>query len=107
MKIIAFTDNPKLLQNSLDEKMSPPVVLKTWEIKKNDKDEVLYSHIPEQWKEKALLKPKILNDRIEFEINWWRKNGEPDEATKGYITGRFVEILMVHCRNQFTKLEIK
>lgn len=81
--------------------------LKTWEILKNDKDEVLYSHIHEQWKEKAMPKPKILNDKIEFEINWWSKNVEPDEATKGYITGRFVEILMVHFRNQFTKLEIK
>jgi hypothetical protein len=107
MKIIAFKSNPSTLKKAIDKKMSTPVALKTWEIKKNDKDEVLYSHIPEQWKEKAMLKPKILNDRIEFEINWWSKNGEPDEATKGYITGRFVEILMVHFKNKFTKLEIK
>jgi hypothetical protein len=106
MKIIAFTDNPAALKEAIDVKIIKHD-LKTWEIKKNDKDEVLYSHIPEQWKEKAMLKPKILNDRIEFEINWWSANGEPDEATKGYITGRFVEILMVHFRDQFTKLEIK
>ena len=106
MKIIAFTSNSSSLKKTIDKKIEDNE-LKTWEILKNDKDEVLYSHIPEQWKERAMLKPNILNDRIEFEINWWRKNGEPDEATKGYITGRFVEILMVHFRNQFTKLEIK
>jgi hypothetical protein len=27
---------------------------------------------------------------------------EPDEATKGYITGRFTEILTVYFRAQFT-----
>lgn len=106
MKIIAFTSNSSSLKKTIDKKIEDNE-LKTWEILKNDKDEVLYSHIPEQWKERAMLKPNILNDRIEFEIKWWSKNGEPDEATKGYITGRFVEILMVHFRNQFTKLEIK
>ena len=52
-------------------------------------------------------KPQVFDDRVEFQISWWNKTGEPDEAIKGYITGRFIEILMVHFRDQFTKLEIK
>lgn len=106
MKIIAYTHNPSTLKNAIDKKVEDKE-LKTWDIVKDDKYEVLYSHNPEQWKEKALLKPYILQEKVEFKIRWRTKNGEPDEATKGYITGRFVEILMVHFRNQFTKLEIK
>lgn len=51
-------------------------------------------------------KPYIYEDWVEFDIRWWNDN-EPDEATKGYILGRFIEILMVHFRNNFTRLEIK
>lgn len=106
MKIIAYTDNPTALKNTIDKKINDNE-LKTWKIVKNDKKEVLYSHTPEQWNEKALLKPFIFDDKVEFEITWWNKNGAPDEATKGYIIGRFVEILMVHFRDKFTHLEIK
>lgn len=51
-------------------------------------------------------KPYVYDDRIEFVMNWWNKNGEPDEEIKGYILGRFVEILMVHFRSQFTYMKI-
>ena len=52
-------------------------------------------------------KPYIYDNRTKFKIRWWNRNGELDEATKGYIIGRFTEILMVHLRKQFTHLEIK
>ena len=106
MKIITYTKNPKTLKSAIDKKINDKE-LKTWVIVKNDKNEILYSHIPEQWKEKAMPKPYIYADRIEFIIRWWNKNEEPDEGTKGYILGRFIEILMVHFRNQFTHIEIK
>ncbi len=105
MKIIAYTDNPTTLKNTIDKKINDNE-LKTWKIVKNDKKEVLYSHTPEQWNEKAMPKPLMYDNRIEFEIRCW-KDAAPDEATKGYILGRFVEILMVHFSNKFTHLEIK
>lgn len=105
MKIIAYTANPTTLKNAIDKKITDKE-LKTWEIVKSDKKEVLYSHIPEQWREKAMPKPEILNDKIEFVIRWW-DDDEPEESTKGYILGRFVEILMVHFKDKFTHLEIK
>jgi|688.fasta_scaffold1061102_2 hypothetical protein len=105
MKIIAYTDNPTALKNGIDKKINDNE-LKTWQIEKSDKKEVLYSHTPEQWNEKAMPKPKVFTNKLEFDIKWW-DNKEPDEATKGCILGRFVEILMVHFRDNFTHLEIK
>lgn len=106
MKIIAFTNQPTALKNSINKKINDNE-LKTWEIVKNNENEVLYSHTPDQWKEKAMPKPYIYDNRVVFIIKWWNQNEDPDEATKGYILGRFVEILMVHFREKFTHLEIK
>jgi hypothetical protein len=105
MKIIAYTNTPNALKNAIDKKINDKE-LKTWEIVKSDKKEVLYSHIPEQWREKAMPKPEIFKNKVEFNIRWW-DDKKPEESTKGYILGRFVEILMVHFRDKFTHLEIK
>lgn len=105
MKIIAYTNTPTVLKNAIDKKIKDNE-LKTWEIVRNDKNEILYSHIPEQWREKAMPKPYVFENTVEFRVSWW-KNAKPDEAAKGYILGRFVEILMVHFRDRFTHLEIK
>lgn len=101
MKIIAFTDNAqpliKLINEKIDSKKNG-----TWKYKK-DEEAIIYSHT-NQWKN--IVKPCFYNDRVEFEIVCREKNEEHLES-KGYITGRFVELLMVHFRNQFTNLEIK
>jgi len=106
MKIIAYSDNPILLKNAIDKKIVDKE-LKTWKIVKNDINEVLYSHIPEQWNEKVMPKPFVYDNCVKFKMSWWSKNAEPDKASKGYITGRFTEILLVHFREQFTYIEIK
>ncbi|TDE03742.1 hypothetical protein [Flavobacterium hiemivividum] len=105
MIIKIYTDNPGDLNKLINKKINDGD-LKTWDIIKNDKGEILYTHTPDQWNEKAMPKPSIKSDHIAFEIRWWNKN-EPDYTTKGYITGRFIEILMVHFRKHFTYLEIK
>ena len=106
MKIIAYTNTPDALKKAIDKKISSNET-KTWEIVFNKKNEALYSHSPEQWKEKAMLKPYIHENILEFRISWWNKNEEPNEETKGYILGRFVEILIVHFKEKFTHLEIR
>lgn len=105
MKITAYTNNPFALKNAIDKKIRDKE-LKTWEILQNNQNEVLYGHTPEQWKEKAMPKPEISKDKVEFEIRWWNDD-EPNEETKGYISGRFVEILMVHFRDKFTNLKVE
>lgn len=52
-----------------------------------------------------MVKPKMKDGKLIFTITWWKKKGDPGDATKGYITGRFTEILLVHFKNYFTQLQ--
>ncbi|WP_161531799.1 hypothetical protein [Riemerella anatipestifer] len=104
MKIIVHTTKAKTLYGAINSKIEEE--LKTWEIVNISGNEIVYTHTPEQWRGKALVYPLAHKDGLELEITWW-KDCEPDEATKGYILGRFTEILMVHFRNLFDYLEIR
>ena len=105
MRIIVHTKNANTLFNSINSKIDNKE-LKTWEIKKNNKGEILYNHTPEQWSDAALIKPLNHEKGLELRVSWW-DNNQPDEAIKGYILGRFTEILMVHFRKLFDVLETK
>ena len=104
MRIEAMTDSPQLLLNAINKAIKDDD-LKTWKKLVNNKNEDLYTHTPTQWNEKAMPKPYIHKDKIKFVISWWSKDGEPTEEVKGYILGRFTEVLMVHFRNYFTHLQ--
>lgn len=105
MEIIVHTESPSILIASIKKDIDDGE-LKTWEIKKNDKGKILFNHSPVQWSDKALIKPYISDDKLTFKITWWNGN-EPDENIKGYTIGRFIEILMVHYREEFDFLEIR
>ncbi len=105
MKIIVHTQNAETLFNSIRSKIEKKE-LKTWEIKKNTKDEILYNHTPEQWSNAVLIKPLSHEKGLEMKVLWWDDN-EPNEAIKGYVLGRFTEILMVHFRQLFDVLETR
>ncbi|WP_192822785.1 hypothetical protein [Rufibacter sp. LB8] len=104
MEIHAITAKPESLIKAINKAITDGK-LRTWAIVTNDKKENLYTHIPEQWNGKAMPKPYIFIDKVSFKISWWNKNGEPEESTKGYILGRFTEVLMVHFRDHFEHLE--
>ena len=105
MKVNAITKEPHQLVNAIDKEIKNEAI-KTWGIVLNGKNEVLYTHSPEQWNEKAMLKLNIQKDKVSFVITWWQNKIEPDEAVKGYVLGRFIEILMVHFKDYFELLEI-
>lgn len=105
MKIIVHTYRASNLLESIKKDIKVGD-LKTWEIKVNTEGEILFNHLPDQWSNRALVKPSILDGKLIFTIRWWKDN-EPEESIKGYILGRFIEILMVHFRAQFVFLEIK
>ena len=104
MKIDALTNTPQQIVDAINKAIKDGD-LKTWKRVENDKKETLYSHTPEQWDEKAMVKPNVHKDRTTFTITWWSKNEEPSLEVKGYILGRFTEILLVHFQAYFTKLE--
>lgn len=103
MQIKAITDKPQQLITAI-EKAIKDGDLKTWKKIATPKGEILYSHTPAQWDEKAMFKVSVEDEYVSFDIVWWEKAGEPDDATKGYITGRFTEVLIVHFRIRFNRL---
>jgi len=105
MKIEAFTTLPKQLLAAIDKAISDGN-LKTWKIVKDSNGSVLYTHTPEQWNEKALIERQEGKDRVIFTINHWSNKPDPSIEIEGYYWGRFTEILLVHFRNYFSKLEI-
>jgi hypothetical protein len=104
MQIDAITTTPQQLINAINKALTDGD-LRTWKKVQNSNNETLYTHTPEQWVEKALIKPTAQKDRALFKIKWWDIKEEPSIEIKGYYIGRFTEILMVHFRNYFTKLE--
>ena len=106
MTIIIYTKSPQSLYKAINSKINNDE-LKTWEILKDSQDKLYYNHTPEQWTNKVLLKPLNHTDGLQLTIKYWENNKEPDDATKGYILGRFTEILMVHFRNYFEKIELQ
>ena len=103
MKIEAYSNNPKALLNAI-EKGIQDEDLKTWTIVKDANDAQYFTHLPEQWFKKVIIKPTVHDDRVTFLMTYFVKN-MPDEATKGYYLGRFTEVLMVHYNHLFSKLE--
>jgi hypothetical protein len=104
MNIYAITNDPQKLVTAIDKAIKEDR-LKTWGKVLNSKNETLYTHTKDQWDEKAMLKPVIYKAKISFDLTWWNTKDEPDEDTKGFILGRFTEMLMVHFKDYFEFLE--
>jgi len=105
MKIEAITGSPKELVAAIDKLMNEGE-LKTWKIVKDANNQIMYTHTPEQWNEKALITRESKADRVLFGITYWDGKPAPSIELKGYYLGRFTEILLVHLRSQFAKLEV-
>ena len=67
MKIDALTNTLQQLVDAINKAIEDGD-LKTWKKLENDKNETLYSHAPEQWAEKAMVKPYVYKDRTSFKI---------------------------------------
>lgn len=105
MQIVIHTKNGQLLLKNIYSKIDSGE-LKTWEIRINKNQEVLFNNTPEQWAGKVLLKPDDHYNGFKIITTYWSSSPAPNEANKGYIIGRFIEILMVHFKDQFSKLEV-
>lgn len=105
MKIIVHTKTPRKLVDRINNKITKNEI-RTWEIKDTTTGFV-YNHTPEQWNDKALIKPDIHDNNLLLEIVWWESVYEPGDDIKGYIIGRFTELLMVHCSDSFDYLEVR
>lgn len=104
MRIEVITDTPAQLVDGINKAILYQVV-QTWKTVENDEQGVLYAYIPDQWDGTALLKPCIYRNKVSFRVTWSTTNAEPRRDVKGYITGRFTEMLLVHFPKFYSRLE--
>jgi hypothetical protein len=79
---------------------------KTWSIVSDANKVEYFTHTPDQWLGKALLKPTTAStpDRLILSVTWYA-NSIPNQYTKGLYIGRFTEQLLEHYSKDFTKVE--
>lgn len=106
MKIEIFTiSTPSTLLDKIKKDITDKKI-KTWSIVKDANNNEYFTHNPEQWFKKALLKPSTSTNpnRLILAVTWYT-NQEPSEYIKGLYIGRFTEELLEHYRKDFSKLE--
>lgn len=96
MSVSFLTDNPSKLLKDLKKKIDDGDIV-TWSYDA-DGD---FTHVPDQWKNKAWLKPHEDSDRLRFTII---SNSKVDLTWTIYSVyhGRFIETALRHYRSLFT-----
>lgn len=97
MAIRIFCDNPRKLLTEIRSAIENEEIT-TWKVD-SDGD---FTHAPEQWRNKAWLRPRILDDRILFNI-LGSKTRTLSRVTYGVYHGRFIEMLLSHFDKEFER----
>jgi hypothetical protein len=90
MAVRAFTDEPQELLSAIKKAISDDVI-NTWKI---DTDGDL-THTSKQWGERAWMRPKVLEDRLLFNIIA-SKNETMSKTLYGVYHGRLIQTLLTH-----------
>ena len=96
MAIIVKTENPSQLLSKIKASIREEKIV-TWEVD-SDGD---FTHVPEQWKHKAWLCPKITEDTLNFNI-LGTKSKSISTVVYGVYHGRFIEMLLSHFDKSFS-----
>ena len=95
MAIIVYTQDPWSLLTSVKAAIDKGDV-QTWSYD-SDGD---FTHVPEQWKRKAWIRPRIVTDRITFSIIT-PNNVKLSRTIYAVYHGRFIEMLLTHFDTKF------
>ena len=95
MAITILTDKPAALLANITKQIEEKKI-KTWSIYKNE----YFTHTPPQWINKAWLRPRILEEKLIFNIVPPQKTTLSSEIYAVYH-GRFIEMLLAHVDSQF------
>lgn len=98
MAVRVFTSNPNSLMHSVRLSIATGTVV-TWSI---DSDGDL-THSAEQWKNRAWFRPKVLDDRIIFNI-LGPKSKALTRTEYAVFHGRLIEMLLTHFDERFTRV---
>jgi hypothetical protein len=97
MAIRVFCDEPASLLRDIKAAIQEREI-ETWKLD-SDGD---FTHTPNQWVNLAWLRPKVLDDRIVFNI-LGNTNKLMSRATYGVYHGRFIEMLLTHFDAKFSR----
>lgn len=105
MRIEIHSSNPTALLTKIKKDIKDEKV-QTWGVVYDANKDEFFTHTPDQWLKKALLKPTIstVPNRLILTVTWYT-NSVPNEYTKGLYIGRFTEQLLEHYSKDFSKLE--
>src|ERR1700691_2375876 len=98
MAVRAFTDDPGKLLSALKEAIADGVI-ETWQI---DSDGDL-THTSTQWGRRAWMRPKVLEDRLLFNIIASKKE-KMSKIVYGVYHGRLVQALLTHFDDKITNV---
>ena len=90
MAVRAFTSEPRKLLSALKEAIAEGTI-DTWRI---DADGDL-THTARQWAGKAWMRPRVLDDRLVFNIIA-PKNEKMSKTVYGVYHGRLIQSLLIH-----------
>jgi hypothetical protein len=90
MAVRAYTDQPAALLSAIKKKVASGAIT-TWVI---DAEGDL-THASEQWTQKAWMRPKVLEDRLLFNIIGV-KEGKMSRTIYAVYHGRLIQTLLVH-----------
>lgn len=94
MAVRAFTSDSRYLLLALKKAIADGTIT-TWQID-NDGD---LTHTSAQWEGKAWMRPKVLEDRLLFNIIAPKDDGV-SKAVYGVYHGRLVQTLLIHFDDQ-------
>lgn len=95
MAIIIKTDNPKSLLQKIKAAIDNGSI-ETWSYD-DDSD---FTHSPDQWKNKAWLRPKIYVNELRLGI-LKQKDVNLSKLVYGVYHGRFIEMILTHFDGDF------
>jgi hypothetical protein len=102
MAIIIYTDEPDELLSAIKTAINDKKI-RTWACAKDGR----FTHTPEQWNEKAWLKPIVEEGKLRFVTKLPAGKEEYEDDVFGVYNGRFSEMLINHFRDDFTKIILK
>ena len=97
MSVRVFCKSPGALLNSIKARISDGSI-ETWSVD-SDGD---FTHSPEQWRNKAWLRPALFADRVVFRIIP-PKGTSISKAVYAVFHGRFIEMLLRHFDLEFER----
>ncbi|HEX9241095.1 MAG TPA: hypothetical protein VF875_01505 [Anaeromyxobacter sp.] len=90
MAVIVYTTDPRGLLAAIREAIQAQSI-RTWQVD-SDGD---FTHTAEQWENRSWMRPRVLEDRLVFNILAPR-GVQISRATYGVYHGRFIEMLVTH-----------